>query len=71
MATPDTIKLYPPDYRLEMLAKDYEIMSEMMFDEYPTFSDLMKYIKKLEGKIHKSSASNTANTDEISKNENL
>ena len=51
-AKPGTIKLMPPEFRLAALEKDYSDMSEMMFGTYPTFSELMSYIKELECDIN-------------------
>ena len=51
-AKPGTIKLIPPEFRLAALEKDYSDMSEMMFGTYPTFSELMSYIKELECDIN-------------------
>lgn len=51
-AVPVTMKLVPPDYRLDALKKDYENMSEMMFGEYPSFDELMTYIAELEQEIN-------------------
>ena len=48
-----TIKLVPPDYRLEVLRKDYENMNEMMFGEYPSFDELIAYISDLEAEINR------------------
>ncbi|MDD3206748.1 MAG: nucleotidyl transferase AbiEii/AbiGii toxin family protein [Lachnospiraceae bacterium] len=47
-----TMKLVPPDYRLDALRKDYENMSEMIFGEYPSFEELMSYISELETEIN-------------------
>lgn len=52
MAVTGTMKLVPPDYRLDALRKDYENMSEMMFGEYPSFDELMTYIAELEVEIN-------------------
>ena len=51
-AVPGTMKLVPPDYRLDALRKDYENMSEMMFGEYPSFDELMTYISELQTEIN-------------------
>ena len=51
-AVPGTIKLLPPSYRLSDLEKDYISMSEMMFGEYPSFEELMEFIKHLEKEIN-------------------
>ena len=46
------MKLVPPEYRLNVLRKDYENMSEMMFGEYPSFEEMMLYISELENEIN-------------------
>ena len=51
-AVPGTIKLVPPLYRFNDLRIDYENMAEMIFGQYPSFDDLMKYIQKLENEIN-------------------
>lgn len=51
-AIPGTIKLMPPSYRIAELEKDYISMSEMMFGEYPTFVELVRYIEELEKEIN-------------------
>ncbi len=52
-AVPESMKLVPPDYRLDALRKDYENMSEMMFGEYPSFDELMTNISDLEKEINR------------------
>lgn len=51
-AVPGMIKLLPPAYRYADLKSDYKSMSEMMFGEYPTFDELMTFIKELEKEIN-------------------
>ncbi|MEG1717027.1 MAG: nucleotidyl transferase AbiEii/AbiGii toxin family protein [Lachnospiraceae bacterium] len=51
-AVPGTMRLMPPDYRLDVLRKDYKNMSEMMFGEYPSFDELTAYISELEAEIN-------------------
>ena len=51
-AKPGTLKLSPPTFRFDALQKDYNLMSEMMFGEYPTFDELMYFIKELENRIN-------------------
>ncbi|MEG1847647.1 MAG: nucleotidyl transferase AbiEii/AbiGii toxin family protein [Lachnospiraceae bacterium] len=51
-AVPGTMKLVPPDYRLDAIKKDYENMSEMIFGEYPSFDELMLYLSELESEIN-------------------
>lgn len=51
-AVPGTLKLVPPEYRLDALRQDYISMQNMMFGESPNFDDLMVYIKNLEDEIN-------------------
>ena len=46
------LRLVPPTYRLPALKEDYENMKDMMFGEYPKFSELMAYIEDLEKEIN-------------------
>ena len=52
LAVPGTLKLSPPEYRMEDLQKDYNSMKNMMFGEYPDFQTLMKFIGNLEKEIN-------------------
>jgi hypothetical protein len=52
-AVQGTFKLIPPDSRLEVLRKDYETMSEMLFGAYPSFDELIDEIGQLEKEINK------------------
>ncbi len=52
LAVPGTLKLLPPEYRMEDLQKDYVSMKNMMFGEYPDFHTLMKFIGNLELEIN-------------------
>lgn len=52
LATPGTLKLLPPDYRLDALRKDYDAMENMMYGDHPDFDTLMTYIRKLETEIN-------------------
>lgn len=52
LAVPGTLKLLPPEYRMEDLQKDYDSMKNMMFGEYPDFQTLMKFIGDLEKEIN-------------------
>ena len=52
LAVPGTLKLLPPEYRMEDLQKDYDSMKNMMFGEYPDFQTLMKFIGNLEKEIN-------------------
>lgn len=52
LAVPKTLKLLPPEYRLEALRKDYASMKNMMFGDYPDFDSLMQFIGELEREIN-------------------
>ena len=52
-AFPGSIKLIPPENRVDGLKKDYESMTEMFFGEYPSFDELVNVIEKLENEINK------------------
>lgn len=52
LAFPGTLKLVPPEYRMDDLRKDYESMANMMFGSYPDFDTLMSYIRELEAEIN-------------------
>lgn len=52
LAVPGTLKLLPPEYRMEDLQKDYNSMKNLMFGEYPDFQTLMKFIGNLEKEIN-------------------
>lgn len=51
-AIPGTVRLVPPAFRFDNLRADYEDMAEMMFGQYPSFTDLMDYIQALENEIN-------------------
>ena len=51
-AKPGSVKLYPPQYRLDALEKDYHAMREMIFEDIPDFETLMLQVKELETKIN-------------------
>lgn len=52
LAKPGSLKLVPPEYRMDELRKDYASMSNMMFGEYPDFDTLIAYIRELEKEIN-------------------
>ena len=52
LAIPGTLKLLPPEYRMEELHKDYTSMKNMMFGDYPDFAALMRKIGRLEKEIN-------------------
>ncbi|WP_041963805.1 nucleotidyl transferase AbiEii/AbiGii toxin family protein [Sulfurospirillum cavolei] len=47
-----TLKLIPPEYRLEALKKDYEAMQHMIFEKQCSFDELMMILQTLEDKIN-------------------
>lgn len=51
-ALPGTLRLIPPEHRMERLRQDYASMQNMMFGEYPDFDALMEYIQFLENEIN-------------------
>ena len=51
-ANPGTLKLVPPDYRMDELKKDYLNMQQMFFAEVPEFGELMEYIREIENEIN-------------------
>lgn len=52
LAVPGTLKLLPPEYRMDALKKDYDSMKNMMFGQYPDFDSLMEFTKELENEIN-------------------
>lgn len=52
LAVPGTLKLLPSEYHMEALRKDYAKMSNMFFDKFPKFQELMKFIGELEKEIN-------------------
>lgn len=52
-AAPGTLKLFPPDYRLAELRKDYIAMKDMFYGEIPNFDDVMESIRLLEAEINR------------------
>jgi len=47
-----TIRLLPPDYRTTELAKDYEVMQDMLFSDRPQFQEILDYLQLLEVEIN-------------------
>ena len=52
-ATPGTLKLLPPEFRLEALKKDYQAMQNMIFDKKISFDETINTLKKLESELNK------------------
>lgn len=51
-AIPETLKLLPPEFRLEALKKDYQAMQNMIFDKKLSFDEIITTLKKLESEIN-------------------
>ncbi|MFK5893090.1 MAG: nucleotidyl transferase AbiEii/AbiGii toxin family protein, partial [Pseudomonadota bacterium] len=47
-----TLRLVPKEKLKEELKQDYHNMSEMFFDEYPTFNEIIEKISLLESQIN-------------------
>lgn len=52
-ATPGTLRLLPPEFRLDSLKKDYKAMQSMIFDKYITFEEIINILTKLENEINR------------------
>lgn len=52
-AKPGSFKLYPNDKYIKDLEKDYKLMAQMIFNEQPSFNEVMKVIKEIEKEINK------------------
>jgi hypothetical protein len=52
-AIPGTLKLLPPEFRLDSLEKDYKAMQNMIFDKYISFDEIIGILGKLEKEINK------------------
>lgn len=51
-AKPGTFKLVPNEKYIDELRKDYELMSQMIFGDKPTFEEVMLIIAKIEKEIN-------------------
>ena len=51
-AVPGTLKLLPPEFRLDSLEKDYKAMQNMIFDKYISFEEIIDSLRKLEKEIN-------------------
>ena len=51
-AIPGTLKLLPPEFRLDSLEKDYKAMGNMIFDKYISFEELINILENLEKEIN-------------------
>lgn len=51
-ATPGTLKLVPPEFRMKGLRDDYAAMQLMMFEEPPSFDWILGILRALEQEIN-------------------
>ena len=51
-AIPGTLKLLPPEFRLDSLEKDYKAMQNMIFDKYISFDEIIGILENLEKEIN-------------------
>ena len=51
-AVPGTLKLMPPEYRLDALAADYDAMRDMLYGDIPSFTAVLDGVKALEQQIN-------------------
>ena len=51
-AIPGTLKLLPPEFRLDSLEKDYKAMQNMIFDKYISFDEIIGILENLEKDIN-------------------
>ena len=51
-ATLGTLRLVPPEYRLDAQAEDYTNMRDMLYGNIPSFEEVMKVIQNLEKEIN-------------------
>lgn len=51
-ATPGTLRLVPPVFRMRDLKADYASMRPMLFGDYPGFDEVMRYMAELEERIN-------------------
>lgn len=51
-AVPGTLKLLPPEFKLDSLEKDYKAMQNMIFDKYISFEEIIEILENLEKEIN-------------------
>ena len=51
-SVPGTLKLLPPEFRLDSLEKDYKAMGNMIFDKYISFEEIINILENLEKEIN-------------------
>lgn len=51
-AVPGKIKLLPNEYQIDNLEKDYQLMENMIFGDYPSFNLILAKLKELEIEIN-------------------
>ena len=49
---PGKIKLLPNEYQIDNLEKDYQLMENMIFGDYPSFNLILAKLKELEIEIN-------------------
>lgn len=47
-----TLKLLPPDFRMQELKKDYKAMENMIFDKFLSFEEILQTLQDLENEIN-------------------
>ena len=51
-AKPGSVKLLPPEFRINELAKDYKAMEHMIFDKALSFEEILEILRALEDEIN-------------------
>lgn len=51
-ACPGSLRLVPPEFRVGELEADYRSMAPMLFGEYPTLEEIVRYLGDLEERIN-------------------
>jgi hypothetical protein len=51
-AKPGSLRLVPPGFRVDELARDYKAMQHMIFDKQLSFDEIMKTLQSLEDAIN-------------------
>lgn len=52
-AKPGSLRLLPPEFRIDELAKDYKAMGHMIFDKQLSFEEIIETLKSLEDEINR------------------
>lgn len=53
-AVPGKIKLWSNEYQIDNLEKDYQLMENMIFGDYPSFNLILAKLKEFEIEINES-----------------